>query len=300
MDDTALQEELEPLAGELLERHLGTAREWFPHEMVPWERGRDFADAGEWQPDDTTAGAAARSALFVNLLTEDNLPYYFRTISERLGRDDAWGAWTRRWTAEEGRHAIVIRDYLTVTRAIDPVALERARMIQVTNGVVPEPPSLPDSLAYVTLQELATRIAHQNTGKLLEDTAGRRIMSRVAGDENLHYRFYRDLATRALELDPTRMIDAIDRQVREFAMPGTGIPDFTRHARVIAAAGVYDMAAHHNQILVPVVLKHWGVERLQGLKATGEQARERLLSHIDRVGRVGRRLLERRGLQPAL
>jgi acyl-[acyl-carrier-protein] desaturase len=125
-------------------------------------------------------------------------------------------------------------------------------------------------------------------------------MSRVAGDENLHYRFYRDLATRALELDPTRMIDAIDRQVREFAMPGTGIPDFTRHARVIAAAGVYDMAAHHNQILVPVVLKHWGVERLQGLKATGEQARERLLSHIDRVGRVGRRLLERRGLQPAL
>jgi acyl-[acyl-carrier-protein] desaturase len=180
------------------------------------------------------------------------------------------------------------------------VALERARMTQVTNGVVPEPASLPDALVYVTLQELATRVAHANTGKLLDDKAGRRIMSRVAGDENLHYRFYRDLASAALELDPSRMVDAIDRQVRTFAMPGTGIPDFTRHARRIARAGVYDLAAHHDQILVPVVLRHWGIDRLQGLKATAEQARESVLSHIERVGRVAGRLLERRAPQPAL
>ena len=300
MEDQALQAELEPLAGDLLDRHLRTAREWFPHELVPWDRGRAFSTDEAWGVEDATPGPAARSALFVNLLTEDNLPYYFRTISDRLGRDDAWGAWTRRWTAEEGRHAIVIRDYLTVTRAVDPVALERARMTQVSNGVVPEPPSLCDALVYVTLQELATRIAHQNTGKLLDDQAGRRIMSRVAGDESLHYRFYRDLTTAALAIDPSSVVAAIDRQVRDFAMPGQGIPDFDRHARRIAAAGVYDLAAHHNQILVPVVLRHWGIERIEGLKATAEQARQRVLAHIERVGRVGRRLLERRTLQPAL
>jgi acyl-[acyl-carrier-protein] desaturase len=298
MDDQALKAELESTAGDLLERHLGTAREWFPHQLVPWDRGRAFAPDDAWDPGDTVVAPAARSALFVNLLTEDNLPYYMRTIEERLGRDTAWGAWTRRWTAEEGRHAIVIRDYLMVTRAIDPVALERGRMTQVSNGVVPELDTLPDALVYATLQELATRIAHNNTGKLLDDKAGQRIMSRVAGDENLHYRFYRDVATKALEIDPERMVAAMDRQVRHFAMPGTGIPDFSRHARAIAAAGVYDMAAHHDQILVPVVLKHWGVERVQGLKAAAEQARERLLSHVDRVGRVGRRLLERRVPQP--
>jgi acyl-[acyl-carrier-protein] desaturase len=237
---------------------------------------------------------AARSALFVNLLTEDNLPHYFRTISERFGRDDAWGTWTRRWTAEEGRHAIVIRDYVTVTRAIDPVALERARMTQVSDGVVPEPPSLADALVYTSLQELATRIAHHNTGRLLSDSAGRQIMTRVAADENLHHLFYRDLTTAALEIDPATVVPAIDRQVRHFAMPGTGIPDFARHARAIAKAGVYDFAAHHDQILVPVLLRHWRVDRLQGLKATAEQARERLLGHIDRVGRIARRLVERR------
>ncbi len=299
MDDAALKTELESTAGDLLERHLGTAREWFPHQLVPWDRGRAFTANESWEPDDAAVDPAARSALFVNLLTEDNLPYYMRTIGEQLGREDAWGAWTRRWTAEEGRHAIVIRDYLTVTRAIDPITLERGRMAQVSSGVVPEPESLPDLLVYATLQERATRIAHNNTGKLLHDNAGPRIMSRVAADENLHYRFYRDLATKALELDASRMVTAIDRQVRHFAMPGIGIPDFNRHARMIAAAGVYDMAAHHNQILVPVVLKHWGVERLQGLKAVAEQSQQRLLSHIDRVGRVGRRLVERRALQLA-
>ena len=33
--------------------------------------------------------------------------------------DGAWINWVNRWTAEEGRHAIVLRDYLVVTRNID-------------------------------------------------------------------------------------------------------------------------------------------------------------------------------------
>jgi acyl-[acyl-carrier-protein] desaturase len=299
MDEPTLHAELEPHAAELLERHLATAREWFPHSLVPWSRGQDFDDDADWDPDDHPLGAAARSALFVNLLTEDNLPHYFRTISGRLGNDQAWGNWVRRWTAEEGRHAIVIRDYLTVTRAVDPVALERARMTQVSNGVVPEPPTLGDALVYAALQELATRIAHHNTGRLLSDPAGRKIMTRVAADENLHHLFYRDLTSVALEIDPTTLVPAIDRQVRHFAMPGTGIPDFARHARTMADAGIYDFAAHHDQILVPVLLRHWRLDRLQGLKATADQARERVLHHIDRVGRVARRLVARRDPQPA-
>ena len=48
--------------------------------------------------------------------------------------DGAWINWVGRWTAEEGRHAIVLRDYLTVTRNIDPVLLERGRMTQLQQG----------------------------------------------------------------------------------------------------------------------------------------------------------------------
>src|SRR3954454_13607389 len=184
--------------------------------MVPWARGRDFVPDEAWDPGEVPMPDGVRSALFVNLLTEDNLPYYFRTIEAMFGPESVWGAWVRRWTAEEGRHSIVIRDYLTVTRSVDPVELERARMHQVCAGITPSPPTQVDCLVYVALQELATRIAHRNSGKLLERRAGYEVMARVAADENLHHLFYRDLTSAALRIDPSAAVLAIDRQVREF------------------------------------------------------------------------------------
>jgi acyl-[acyl-carrier-protein] desaturase len=294
MDDAGLLTELTPVAEGLLERHLSTAKEWFPHELVPWSRARDFTPGEEWDPQEAALPEATRSALFVNLLTEDNLPYYFRTIERMFGADEVWGTWARRWTAEEMRHSIVIRDYLTVTRSIDPVALERGRMNQVSGGEVPEPSTAADGFVYVALQELATRISHRNTGKLLDDKPGYDVMARVASDENLHYLFYRDLVSAAMELDPSSVMIAIERQVREFEMPGTGIPDFATHAMAIAKAGIYDFEIHHDHILVPVVLRHWNVEAVEGLSPEAEEARRKLLVRIDRVGRAGRRFSARR------
>jgi acyl-[acyl-carrier-protein] desaturase len=294
MRDADVLRELAPTARTLLERHLANAKEWFPHELVPWSRGRDFEPGDEWSADDAPMDEAVRSSLFVNLLTEDNLPHYFRTIDSVFVGDDAWHTWTCRWTAEEGRHAIVIRDYLTVTRSVDPVALERGRMLQLQKAEVPRPDTAADGLVYVTLQELATRIAHGNTGRLLTDEAGRKVMARVAGDEFLHHVFYRDLSSALIELDASEAMLAIDRNVRGFSMPGTGIPGFAGHARAIAAAGIYDFAAHHDLILEPVVLKHWNIEGLEGLSPEAEQARERCLRHIGKVGKAGRRTTERR------
>jgi acyl-[acyl-carrier-protein] desaturase len=167
-------------------------------------------------------------------------------------------------------------------------------MHQVSTGITPEPESPADGLAYVALQELATRIAHRNTGKLLDDRLGYEVMARVASDENLHFLFYRDLVTAALEVDPSATVIALERQVRDFEMPGTGIANFADHASAIAKAGIYDLQLHHEQILVPVVLRHWGVESLEGLTPEAEAARAKLVHFIDRVGRVGRRLASRR------
>jgi acyl-[acyl-carrier-protein] desaturase len=306
MTDAALLQDLAPVAEQLLERHLGRAKEWFPHEYVPWSRGRDFVPGEAWGPEEFPMDPAVRSALFVNLLTEDNLPYYFDTIDRvfanraggagrsDLAARDVWQTWNRRWTAEEHRHGTVIRDYLTVTRALDPVALERARMVQMTTALVPQPETVADGLVYVALQELATRIAHRNTGKLLDDAVGFELMARVAADENLHYLFYRDLVTAALSQSPSELVEAIERQVRDFEMPGVGIPDFSSHALAIARAGIYDFEIHHEQILVAVVLRHWKVEALTGLTAEGEAARDRLVRRIDRIGKAARRFSSRR------
>ena len=94
------------------------------------------------------------------------------------------------------------------------------------------------------------------------------------------------------------MVCAIERQVRTFEMPGTGIVDFEAHAKAIAQAGIYDFGIHHDQILVPVVLRHWGIESLEGLDAEAEQARVALLKRIERIGRAGRRFAARRDESP--
>lgn len=282
--------ELEPFAARQLGKHLASSKEWFPHEMVPWSHGRDFEPGEEWDPSETSLDPAVRSALFVNLLTEDNLPYYFRTIESMFGRDDAWGEWSRRWTAEEGRHSIVMRDYLTVTRALDPVELERARMQQVQGGQVPEPETPQDGFVYVALQELATRIAHFNTGEMLEDKTGKDIMRKVAADENRHHIFYRDLAKTAFEADPSGMMIATERQVREFEMPGTGIKNFSAHAKAIADAQIYDIPIHLEKIIKPVVLRQWDVENVTGLSDEAELARDKLFKRIERMGKAVARI----------
>lgn len=295
MNDDAILTELAPKAGELLERHLKVTKEWFPHTYVPWERGVEMQEDDEWDPRDFPLPDAVRSALFVNLLTEDNLPYYHAHIAGMVGRHrDAWLDWNHRWTAEEDRHAMVIRDYLTVTRAIDPFELERARMIQMCTAVVPEPPSVADTLSYVTLQELATRISHRNTGKMLEDPAGYAVMARVAQDENHHFLFYRDAFTAILELDPSTAMLALERQVRDFEMPGVGIPNFKQHAFAIAKTGIYDLAAHHDQILQPVVMRHWDVANVEGLSPEAEAARDSMIHRIERIGKAGARMKARR------
>jgi len=299
MNDSDLLQALASDVERLYERHLATTKEWFPHDYVPYGRGRADGERHQWtEADADLAGAeidaGVRSALIVNLLTEDNLPYYFRTIERMFGSSGVFGAWVRRWTAEEGRHAMAIYGYLMVTRAVDPVALERARMSQVSAGCTPEPPTAADGIVYVALQELATRIAHYNTGRLIGDPAGLRVMKRVAADENLHHLFYRDLATAAIQIDPSTMVKAIERQVVDFEMPGAGIPGFAQHAIAIARAGIYDLAIHCDQILTPIVLRQWAVADLTGLDDEAERARDRLLSRLAQSERVARRLTNRR------
>ena len=164
MDDVTLLRELTPTAEKLYERHLAQTKEWFPHEYVPWDRGPSVVVDRPWRPEDSGLPQAVRSALFVNLLTEDNLPYYLRDVQRLFGGNDVWGQWTRRWTAEEARHSVVIRDYLTLSNAIDPIELERGRMQQMSTAQVPDPPTTAQGLVYLALQELATRISHHNTG----------------------------------------------------------------------------------------------------------------------------------------
>ncbi|MEV5502443.1 acyl-ACP desaturase [Nonomuraea fuscirosea] len=296
MTQTELLHELEPVVAGELDRHEKMAKEWFPHEYVPWSQGRDFDGiyGGEaWQDADSKIPEAARVSLIVNLLTEDNLPSYHHEIATTFGRDGAWGTWVHRWTAEEDRHGTAIRDYLTVTRAVDPVALERARMAHMESGFVTEYDTMLQQLAYVSFQELATRIAHRNTGRASGDEGCERLLARIAADENLHMLFYRNLLKAAFELDPNQTMRAVTDVVTTFQMPGQGMDGFARKALIIANEGIYDLRLHLDDVLMPV-LRQWSVFDKSGLDAEGEKAREELSEFLARTEATAAKFVERR------
>jgi acyl-[acyl-carrier-protein] desaturase len=287
--------DLEPVVAQNLERHLGRTKDWHPHDYVPWSRGRDFAFLGgeDWRPEDSALDPVAKTAMVVNLLTEDNLPSYHREIATRFGRDGAWGQWVGRWTAEEGRHGIALRDYLVVTRGVDPVELERLRMAHMTGGYDSGDKSALQALAYVSFQELATRVSHRNTGAAAGCPVAERLLQRIAADENLHMVFYRNLVAAALDREPDATLCAIRDEVLGFQMPGAGMPGFTRNAVVIARAGIYDLRLHHDEVVVPV-LRFWKVFERTDLGPAGERARDELAAFLTGLDAQASRFVDQR------
>ena len=289
--------DLEPVVAVELERHLKVQKEWYPHEYVPWSEGRTYAgplNGDAWDAKDTKLTSVAQDSLVLNLLTEDNLPSYHTEIALSMGRDGAWGTWIERWTAEEARHSIVIRDYLMVAREVNPYELEDLRMAHMSIGYqTPYDNDMLHTIAYVSFQELATRISHRNTGKISNDAIVEGMMQRVALDENLHMLFYRNTLAAALELEPNAAMRAITDVVTNFAMPGVDMPGFGRKAVQIALAGIYDLQLHLEDVVMPV-LRAWNIFDRNDLSGDGLKAREELATFLNNLEVEGKRFAEKR------
>jgi acyl-[acyl-carrier-protein] desaturase len=163
------------------------------------------------------------------------------------------------------------------------VVLEDERMATVSGGFSAGDKDGLRVIAYVSMQELATRVAHRGTGKLSGDPGLDKLLARISTDENLHMVLYRDLFAAALELDPAAALGALLDEVVGFQMPGTGIPGFVRRAAVVARAGIYDLAIHRDQVLQPL-LRFWEVFT-RPLPPAAETVRDQLaqvLAEIDR------------------
>ena len=284
---TRLIRDLEPAVAKEIERHLSMTKDWYPHEYVPWSQGRNFPGAlngDAWEAKYSKLTAVAQDSLVLNLLTEDNLPSYHTEITLSTARDGAWNTWLNRWTAEEARHSIVLRDYLMATRGVDPNELEDLRMAHMSAGYeTPYENDMLHTIAYVTFQELATRISHRNTGRISNDAICEGMLARVALDENLHMLFYRNLIAQALILEPNAAMRAITDVVTNFQMPGAGMPGWGRKSVQIALAGIYDLKLHLEDVVWPV-LRAWGIFDMTTLSGDGAAARDELGKFLEVMG----------------
>ena len=193
---------VEPDIRSLMDTHRKRREHWYAHEVVPWEQGRSFRDE-PWDESQATISRPVRTALVLNLLTEDNLPYYHARIAGIFPDDSAMAEWSKLWTAEEGQHAIAIRDFLLTSRNCDPRSLEDDRLATVTRGWRIGFTDPVDIFNYTSAQELATRVSHRNAGVHADDPIAYEVMNRVAVDENHHFMFYRGVTTAMLREAPS-------------------------------------------------------------------------------------------------
>ncbi|MGY2029554.1 acyl-ACP desaturase [Nocardia gipuzkoensis] len=260
----------------LLRKHVDVADGWQPHDFVPWDDGRNFAFLGgtDWSPEQSELGDTAKLALTVSVLIADNLPSYHREIGKYL-RTGAWWRWVGRWTAEENRHEIMIRNYLMVTRAVDPVQLERLRMEHMTKGFRRPAMHLLDVLATCAFEEVASAVRHRNIAALGENPLVTAMAERIAQDDELQSVFFADLVAAALDLAPDQTVRAIADRVAGFEVPTVTLPDGRSSDEALAEAGVYDRSKEDELVFAPL-LRRWNIFTRTDFGPDGVLAREEL------------------------
>jgi acyl-[acyl-carrier-protein] desaturase len=281
-------------AERLLNRHDETAKIYYPFDVLV-----DVAEArekGEYHPENAPLDDAVKKSLFINLETEEGLPYYTSTLDHPIPKRHPLREWLQRWTAEEGRHAPQIINIMYSTGQFDMHELERTRMAMMNIADTPQFGSLIESSVYPAFQEPATVFGHRNTMARMpsEYKIAKKALALVVGDEVRHGIFYRDLVTKAIEIDPSSTVMAIAQQIKNFRMPGKGIPHFEEYKEVVENAGIFG-PSHLKEIFDDLVTSEWNIGKIANLSSVAEQARTFI---FDRLALMGK-LIDRKAQQKA-
>jgi acyl-[acyl-carrier-protein] desaturase len=242
---SALTLELEPVVAENLTRYLATADEWYAHDYVPFDQGENFAFLGgqDWDPSQVTLPRDVVDALEIMLITKDNLAGYHRELVEHFILEDKWGRWLGRWTAEENLHAIALREYLVVTRNFDPTADEEVRVAHVMRGYRADSYTQIETLVFMALYERAHAVYMRNLEARITEPVLKRLVGRIATDEERHEEFFHNLVAHCLQRYPDQTIGAIVRRSAGLGVVGGDILEYTDKLRVVAEAGIFDRDA---------------------------------------------------------
>jgi acyl-[acyl-carrier-protein] desaturase len=281
---------LEPLVAEYIQRHRDSRKLWMPSDLLPANEQSDpETDAELVAMRERARGLpdSVRVALALNLLTEEGLPHFHRLVAVYMGYEGPWAEWNNMWTAEEDRHGCVMRDYVREARVFDMAKLEHLQYQYIEAGFNPawggDPYRL---LAYTSLQEKATQTAHSNAGRIAgnHEPKLQKILAHISADESRHYAFYRDSFSAVLKADTNRALAALAAVVPALAMPGHNIEGYAQMSEVERRAGIYGPREYLR--LVEDLVKHWAIDKMDGLTGLGRAAQEKVMGLPKRLARM--------------
>lgn len=256
----ALILELELVVAENLSRHLATEEPWYGHDYVPFDQGENFAFLGgkDWDPSQVTLPKSVTDACEILLITKDNLAAHHREIVEHFILEEKWGRWIGRWTAEEHLHAIALRNYLVVTREIDPSANEDVRVEHVMKGYRADRFSQIETLVFMTFFEREHAVFTRNLQAQIAEPTLKGLIGRIAADEERHEEFFANLVAHCLATDTrAETVSAIARRAAELDVLGGDIEAYADKRATVAEAGIFDDAAR--RAVIADLIAAWGV-----------------------------------------
>lgn len=273
---------LEKALPEIAEDHNAVAVPWNPHDWVPWDDGRNFAFMGgdDWDPSQQTLSDEARAGSLALLLTKDNLPSYHRLLAKYFPAFSNWRQLVGVWTAEDNRHAVVLRDYLVVRRAIDPVDSEVRRREHVTKGYRQTPAQVAelrplDILALMAVHENQCVHFIKRLAGAVTDDVYLQILTKISKDDELQAVVFANFLNAALVADQEATVGAVDRALAraEHEAIGADIDGFDAEFALIADYQTDQTRAAIAKALADALK----LESLQELSDEAEAARQRIL-----------------------
>ena len=248
--------------------------------------------------------------LIGDTITEEALPTYESWLMQMDGvvdeegnyLENGWAKWIRHWTGEENRHGDVLNKFLYLSGRINMREVEVTTQHLINDGFDIGTAHDPyKNFVYTSFQELATYVSHNNVSSIAKKYGAKklsRMCKIIAGDEMRHHLAYTEFVRRIFEADPSEMMLAVQHMFKlKIVMPahflrasgeerGTLFDAFSDAAQRIGVYTAFDYID-----IMRKLIEAWQLDKISGLNAEAEKARDYIMKFPDRMDRISQRIV---------